>query len=77
MMMDSAIGFLNSLSRCIGSPLFFPPLVILQFAGLEQAQNPAGKDIRRPIQIRFRDIEFRQICVSKSRAIRPRRESSL
>ncbi len=28
------------------------------FAGLEQAQNLAGKDIRRPFQIRFRDAEF-------------------
>jgi hypothetical protein len=28
------------------------------FAGLEQAQNLAGKDIRRPFQIRFRNAEF-------------------
>jgi hypothetical protein len=28
------------------------------FAGLEQAQNLAGKDIRCPFQIRFRDAEF-------------------
>ena len=35
-----------------------PAVVILLFAGLEQAQNLAGKDIRCPIQIRFSDTEF-------------------
>jgi hypothetical protein len=33
-------------------------VILLFFAGLEQAQNLAGKDIRRPFQIRFRDAEF-------------------
>ena len=35
-----------------------PAVVILLFLGLEQAQNLAGKDIRPPFQIRFRDAEF-------------------
>jgi hypothetical protein len=39
--------------------LSFPPAVgVLQFASLEEGRNPAGKDIRHPIQIRFRDAKF-------------------
>jgi len=63
-MIDSAIDFLNGLSVCTGYLLLFPAVFILQFTGLEEVQNLAGEDVCRPIQVRSRNHESCEICVS-------------
>jgi len=42
-----------------------PAVLIVTLTGLEQAQNPAGKDFRHPIQIRFRNAEFAEISAAR------------
>jgi len=46
-----------------------PAVLIVTLTGLEQAQNPAGKDFRHPIQIRFRNAEFAESLGCSSRKL--------
>jgi hypothetical protein len=39
-------------------PFCFPAVLILAGAGLEEAKNPAGKNVLRLIQVRHGDAEF-------------------